>query len=89
MNSQSSKGYSKIAANAMIFSVIGTALFLTSITLSLPGYNSLARAQTQNNQATSGGGSNNTGIGNVNTIPKIANLPPGSSNESNRSSNTS
>ena len=45
--SQSSKGYSKIAVKATIISVIDTALFLTSITLSLPDYNSLARAQTQ------------------------------------------
>jgi hypothetical protein len=81
MNSQSSKGYSKMAANATIISVIGTALFPTSITLSLPHYKPLARAHTQNNQATSSNGANNTGIGNVNTILKIANLPPGNNTQ--------
>jgi hypothetical protein len=61
---------------------IGIALMFTAIATSLPYYNPVATAQ-QANQTSSGGSQNNTsnnntaGIGNVKTIPKIANLPPG------------
>jgi hypothetical protein len=61
--------------------IIGIALMFTAIATSLPYYNPVARAQ-QTNQTNAGGAqnntsNNNTGIGNVKTIPKIANLPPG------------
>jgi hypothetical protein len=61
--------------------IIGVALMFTAIATSLPYYNPVARAQ-QTNQTNAGGAqnntsNNNTGIGNVKTIPKIANLPPG------------
>ncbi|MBV9178238.1 MAG: hypothetical protein JO327_12290 [Nitrososphaeraceae archaeon] len=62
-----------LAVNTAIISVLGIALLLSTIALSLPYYNSLARAQTKNNTA----GATNCGIGNINTIPKIANLGPG------------
>ncbi|HEY6883450.1 MAG TPA: hypothetical protein VI278_05375 [Nitrososphaeraceae archaeon] len=61
------------AVNTAIISVLGIALLLSTIALSLPYYNSLARAQTKNQT----GKAANSGIGNVNTIPKIANLSPG------------
>jgi hypothetical protein len=62
-----------LVVNTAIISVLGIALLLSTIALSLPYYNSLARAQTKNKTS----GATNCGIGNVNTIPKIANLPPG------------
>jgi hypothetical protein len=62
-----------LAVNAVIISVMGIALLLSTIALSLPYYNSLARAQAKNQT----GRAANSGIGNVNTIPKIANLGPG------------
>jgi hypothetical protein len=62
---------------------IGIALVFTAIATSLPYYYPIATAQ-QTNQTTIGGAqssnttnTNNTGIGNVKAIPKIANLPPG------------
>jgi hypothetical protein len=61
--------------------IIGIALMFTAIATSLPYYNPVVTAQ-QTNQTNAGGAqnntsNNNTGIGNVKTIPKIANLPPG------------
>jgi hypothetical protein len=61
--------------------IIGIALMFAAIATSLPYYNPVAIAQ-QTNQTNAGGAqnntsNNNTGIGNVKTIPKIANLPPG------------
>jgi hypothetical protein len=67
------KEHKVLAVNTVIISVLGVALLLSTIALSLPYYNSLARAQTKNQTA----GATNSGIGNVNTIPKIANLGPG------------
>jgi hypothetical protein len=65
------------AAKTAIVLTTGVGLIFTAIVLSMPYYNPVARAQ-QTNQTSSGGGqNNNTGIGNVKTIPKIANLPPG------------
>ena len=66
------------AAKTAIVLTTGVALIFTAILLSMPYYNPVVRAQ-QTNQTSSGGGQNNTntGIGNVKTIPKIANLPPG------------
>jgi hypothetical protein len=63
-----------LAIRVTIISIIGIALLLSAIVLSLPYYNSLARAQTKNKTT---GGVSNSGIGNVKTIPKIANLGPG------------
>jgi hypothetical protein len=59
-----------------VVSIMGIALLFTAIAVSLPYFNSMATAQ-KNNQTSNGGGQNNTGIGNVKTIPNIANLPPG------------
>jgi hypothetical protein len=67
------KKHQVLVVNTAIISALGTALLLSTTTLSLPYYNSLARAQTKNQTS----GATNCGIGNVNTIPKIANLPPG------------
>ena len=67
---------------ALVF-IIDMALMFTAIATSLPYYNPGATAQ-QTNQTSAGGAqnntsnsNNNTGIGNVKTIPKIANQPPG------------
>lgn len=65
------KKHQVLVVNTAIISVLGIALLLSTIALSLPYYNSLARAQTKNKTS----GATNCGIGNVNTIPKIANLP--------------
>jgi hypothetical protein len=66
-----------------IILTIGIALLFTALATSLSYYNPVAKAQ-QTNQTSSAGAQNsnttnnsNTGIGNVKTIPKIANLPPG------------
>jgi hypothetical protein len=67
------KEHKVLAVNAVIILVLGIALLLSTIALSLPYYNSLARAQAKNQTA----GAANSGIGNVHTIPKIANLGPG------------
>jgi 23S rRNA A1618 N6-methylase RlmF len=71
----------KSAKTALVLT-IGIALVFTAIATSLPYYNPEASAQ-QTNQTNAGGIQNNTtnnnniGIGNVKTIPKVANLPPG------------
>jgi hypothetical protein len=67
------KEHKVLAVNTVIISVLGIALLLSTIALSLPHYNSLARAQTKNQTTRAA----NSGIGNVHTIPKIANLGPG------------
>jgi hypothetical protein len=71
------------SAKTAVVLTIGMALMFTAIATSLPYYNPVATAQ-QTNQTSAGGAqnntsnsNNNTGIGNVKTIPKIANLPPG------------
>ena len=72
----------KKSAKTALVLTIGIALVFTAIATSLPYYNPEASAQ-QTNQTNAGGIQNNTtnnnniGIGNVKTIPKIANLPPG------------
>lgn len=71
----------EISVKTAIVLIIGIALMFTAIATSLPYYNRVATAQ-QTNQTNAGGAqnntsNNNTGIGNVKTIPKIANLPPG------------
>jgi hypothetical protein len=66
------KEHKVFAVHTAVVSVLGIALLLSTIALSLPYYNSLARAQTKNQTA----GAANSGIGKVNTIPKIANLGP-------------
>ena len=63
-------------AKAALVLTIGIALVFTTIVMSLPSYNQVATAQ-QKNQTSGGGQNNNTGVGNVKTIPKIANIPPG------------
>ena len=67
------KEHKVLAVNTAIISVLGVALLLSTIALSLPYYNSPARAQTKNQT----GRAANSGVGNVNTISKIANLGPG------------
>jgi hypothetical protein len=52
-------------------------LLLSAVVLSIPYYNSLARAQPKN-QTT---GAANSGVGNINTIPKITNQGPGNNTE--------
>ena len=70
------------SAKTALVLTIGIALVFTAIATSLPYYNPVASAQ-QTNQTNAGGtqnktnNNNNTGIGNVKTIPKIANIPPG------------
>jgi hypothetical protein len=65
-----------------IILTIGITLVFTAISTSLPHYNPIATAQ-QTNQTSAGGtqsnanNNSNIGIGNVKTIPKIANLPTG------------
>jgi hypothetical protein len=71
------------SAKTALVLTIGIALAFTAIATSLPYYNPEASAQQQTNQTNAGGIQNNTtnnnniGIGNVKTIPKVANLPPG------------
>lgn len=73
----------KNSVKTAVVLIIGIALMFTAIATSLAYYNPVATAQqtNQTNQTNAGGAqnstSNNTGIGNVKTIPKIANLPPG------------
>jgi hypothetical protein len=70
------------SAKTAIILTIGMALMFTAIATSLSYYNPVATAQ-QTNRTTGGGtqnntgNSNNTGIGNVKTIPKITNRRPG------------
>ena len=70
------------SAKTALVLTIGIALVFTAIATSLPYYNPVASAQ-QTNQTNAGSAqnntsnNNNTGIGNVKAIPKIANLPPG------------
>jgi hypothetical protein len=68
------------SAKTAVVLTIGMGLMFAAIAASLPYYNPVATAQ-QTNQTSAGGAQNNsnsnTGIGNVKTIPKIANLPPG------------
>lgn len=80
---QTAKIKKENSAKTAIVLTIGIALVFYAMATSLPYYNPVATAQ-QTNQTTSGGAqnsnttnTNNTGIGNVKTIPKIANLPPG------------
>jgi hypothetical protein len=65
------------AVKTAVVLTTSVALIFTSIALCMSYYNSVAIAQQTNQTTSSAGGQNNTGIGNVKTIPKIANLPPG------------
>ena len=69
MSSKTKKNHKKLAAKASTIAIIGMTLLLSATVLSLPYYNSLARAQPKNQTS----GAANSGVGNVNTIPKIAN----------------
>ena len=78
---ENKKIYKGVGTNIAII-IMGISLIFAAIALSLPYYNMAATAQ-QTNQTNAGGiqnnttNNNNTGIGNVKTIPKVANLPPG------------
>ena len=77
MNLKINNTYKQTAIKITMMAIIGIALLLTTIALSLPYYNSLARAQMKNQTSSA----NNKGIGNVNTIPNITNIPPGNNTQ--------
>ena len=60
-----------------MIAVMSITLLLSAVVLSLPYYTSLARAQPKN-QTT---GPANSGVGNINTIPKITNQGPGNNTQ--------
>lgn len=77
MSSKTKNNHKKLAAKASTIVIIGMTLLLSATVLSLPYYNSLARAQPKNQTS----GAANSGVGNVNTIPKIANQGPGNNTQ--------
>lgn len=77
MSSKTKNNHKKLAAKASMIAIIGMTLLLSATVLSLPYYNSLARAQPKNQTS----GAANSGVGNVNTIPKIANQGPGNNTQ--------
>jgi hypothetical protein len=77
MSSKTKNNHKKLAAKASTIVIIGMTLLLSATVLSLPYYNSLAKAQPKNQTS----GAANSGVGNVNTIPKIANQGPGNNTQ--------
>ena len=77
MSSKNKNNHKKLAAKASTIAIMGMTLLLSATVLSLSYYNSSARAQPKNQTS----GAANSGVGNVNTIPKIANQGPGNNTQ--------
>jgi hypothetical protein len=77
MSSKTKNDHKTLAVKASMIAVMSITLLISAVVLSLPYYISLARAQPKN-QTT---GAANSGVGNINTIPKITNQGPGNNTQ--------
>src|ERR1051326_8424145 len=77
MSSKTKNDHKTLAAKASMIAVMSITLLVSAVVLSSLHYTSLARAQPKNQTS----GAANSGVGNVNTIPKIANQGPGNNTQ--------